>query len=443
MGQNTFRGIPFIFLLFLFGCSSGGSSGGEGGDLTGEALYTGITSQAVITGENAVQIVMGAFYGGTTNSGISAPFAAVEGGGLEGGTMQSMDVRSLILPAEKTALFISGLSGRSVPSAFGAVVTEQINERGDCGGSMTGTITIDDETGNVSGNLTYNNYCISLFGSDGITYHGTMDVTGNFDAYTEKLSLRCSIRNLTTSCMGRSMTSSGSINMTISEDAITADMDTYSRDNTTRKTYRWNDYTISIWFGYEYEVATVSGRYYDPDYGWVDLYTEEPLSLYYYDVFISSGIIVVEGAANTRAKLVILSPFYYRIDVDADGNGIYSLSSGVRRWDDGYLDIELEDIYSNAGSFNELIEVDAFEPDDELASDASSNNLIRTDGTVQHHRLAPAGDIDTIVFYASSNHDYVIETSGCDTVMWIAYFDVAINQPNRDEVSAKRKDLMV
>ena len=73
MGQNTFRGIPFIFLLFLFGCSSGGSSGGEGGDLTGEALYTGITSQAVITGENAVQIVMGAFYGGTTNSGISAP----------------------------------------------------------------------------------------------------------------------------------------------------------------------------------------------------------------------------------------------------------------------------------------------------------------------------------------------------------------------------------
>ncbi len=424
MNQRVFRGIFFIFLLFLFGCSSGSSSGGGGGDPTGEAMYSGITSQATITGENAAQIVISAFFGGTTNSGMSAPLGAIEGDGLEDAG-QSMTVRYLIWPAEKTAAIISGLSEKSVPAAMGAVSTEQINEPGGCGGSMTGTIMIDDETGDVSGSFAYNNYCISLFGSDGITYQGTVDVTGKFDIYTERLNLNCSFRSLTTSCMGRSMTSSGTMGITMSEETMTAEMDTYSRDNATGKTYWCNDYTMVIRYWNDYEEANVSGRYYEPDYGYVDLSTEEPIRIYYYDGFFSRGVIVAEGAANTRARLVILSPQDYVIDADIDGDGSYSLSTGIRSWDAGYLGIELEDKYSDDGSSDNPVEADAFEPDNVLANDVSSNNLISTDGAVQYHTLAPAGDVDTIVFYASSNHYYVIETSGCDTVMWIAYFDAA------------------
>ncbi len=182
-----------------------------------------------------------------------------------------------------------------------------------------------------------------------------------------------------------------------------------------------------IRYWYEFEEATVSGRYYEPDYGYVALFTEEPIRLYYYEGFFSSGVIVAEGSANTRARLVILSPLDYIIDADVDGDGFYSLSSGIRSWDEEYPDIELEDKYSDDGSSDTPVEVDAFEPDDTLGNDASSRNMISTDGTVQHHTLAPAGDIDTIVFYAASGHDYVIETSGCDTMLYIAYSNPATN----------------
>lgn len=76
----------------------------------------------------------------------------------------------------------------------------------------------------------------------------------------------------------------------------------------------------------------VSGRYYDPDYGYVDFHTDTPFHIDDGDEWPSAGVLIVEGEGGTEAQLTALSSTTYIVDADTDGDGIYDWDSGVLNW---------------------------------------------------------------------------------------------------------------
>ena len=58
---------------------------------------------------------------------------------------------------------------------------------------------------------------------------------------------------------------------------------------------------------------------------------------------------------------------------------------------------------------------DSYEPDNTY----SQATTISTNGTIQSHSINPAGDVDWVKFSATSGKDYTIETSGCDTYIYL------------------------
>jgi hypothetical protein len=87
------------------------------------------------------------------------------------------------------------------------------------------------------------------------------------------------------------------------------------------------------------EVEIISGRYYDPDYGYVEVYTEGPLRIDDGDDWPSDGVLVVTGdtgiaGGSTMARLTALSSTTYQVEADTNGDGTYDWDSGVLYWAD-------------------------------------------------------------------------------------------------------------
>ncbi|HRC99421.1 MAG TPA: hypothetical protein PLZ30_14785 [Deltaproteobacteria bacterium] len=411
MKRKIFIDILILFLLLLFGCSSG-SSGGGGDESAAESLYSGARSQATITADNAAQIILGTFYGSVMSSSVPAPFGAVEGGAAPE-TGRFLTPRYLVPPVENAIVRLWGLKEAGAPSALSAVHNGQINEPGDCGGSMNGTITIDDSTGAISGNVFYRNYCLPVYDLDRIYYYGAVEFAGTYDPCTRDLSLNMRLNGVTMSYQGQSIITSGTVTMEFTPDSMSIVLNTYSRYNETGKTHWYDNFTITA-IGYDVcEEMSMSGRFYEPDHGYVDLSTEKPFVVFYgYDFFYSRGELIAAGAGNTCAKLTARSPITYMIEADTNGDGDYDKRSEILFWEEGYRDINLVD--SSVAS-------DSYEPDDWITQIGSSRNTIATDGTLQHRTLDHEGDLDLIFFDALPGYDYTIETTGCDTKLCVIF----------------------
>ncbi len=101
-----------------------------------------------------------------------------------------------------------------------------------------------------------------------------------------------------------------------------------TRDDTAGKVYKMENYQLfaSVNPGVWVDVS-MTGRFYGPDDGYVDLTTPTPFR---FDIAAagvvavtpSQGELVVTGGNGSKATLIALSNTDYRIDVDADGDGI-------------------------------------------------------------------------------------------------------------------------
>jgi len=85
-----------------------------------------------------------------------------------------------------------------------------------------------------------------------------------------------------------------------------------------------------------------------------------------------------------------------------------------------YVKVSHTNEVSGTGFYDiSVVNIDLYEPDNTPATSSS----IPTDGTVQNHNIAPAGDIDFISFSAVSGTPYIIETSNlsvsCDTYIYV------------------------
>ena len=134
-----------------------------------------------------------------------------------------------------------------------------------------------------------------------------------------------------------SQTMDGRVSISESGDIFVLVLNIVSTDNSTGKTYWMKNYRIEVEDNGDYEKVSVSGLFYDYDYGYVVLSTRQPLAYLYNNDYPSNGIIEATGAKgsagdNTWAILIIQSPSTYFFYVDTDGDGYEDWKSGIVYW---------------------------------------------------------------------------------------------------------------
>ena len=316
-----------LSIVCITGLVSCGGGGGGGGDFvpsqpTGLA-YTGVTTPAVIDSNNAAELASDALIGGETGSNLGI-FSSVY-------DSQSKIVREIKL-YEVVQIFGDPLYKIDFDSHSGdslAVQTEQKTVNGDCGGSASYTVTMDDVNGTFTGSMTFTDYC-----NQNTTISGTADFSGHFNvANSDFLNFALSINMVSLTSGDQSYVIDGDISVDVSGSPSIASLDMFMKDSA-GEVFWVNDYTLKISEGIDYVDLEVSGRFYHPTHGYVDLSTNRVVRTYNLYQWPSSGEIKIVGGGGATACLIAVDETFCRIIADTNGDGIYNYDSGQMRWND-------------------------------------------------------------------------------------------------------------
>ncbi len=311
---------PFMKLLLLPILSVLVSCGGGGvGSGLASVSYTGSTSKAVITQSNGENIAYTAYQNGNTGNTL---------GGILGvqqtENQKSSQPRLLILShVARNSVDHLSLDQNHANFNTGATISDSASFPGSCGGNTTYTLSVDDTTYNFTGTFTFSSYC-----EEGATLSGSLTFSGQFNPDTLVFGqIAMSFDNLAVTAGSDSFAADGDITFNPSSDPKTMTMNMVMQDNTTSKTYKAENYVMTLTDNLSSVSMTVSGRLYDHDYGYVDLTTTTPFDLVNGDDYPSSGILVITGKNGSngpaKARLTALSNASYQIEVDEDGDGVF------------------------------------------------------------------------------------------------------------------------
>ncbi|MFC1863916.1 hypothetical protein ACFL1Z_08200, partial [Thermodesulfobacteriota bacterium] len=129
----------------------------------------------------------------------------------------------------------------------------------------------------------------------------------------------------------------GEIDIDISGSSLLLTMDMLIQNNNINRVYKIENYQMSITERIGHTELYVNGRFYDSDYGYVDLTTTSVLLIYNYDDYPYSGQIVITGengidGGPTKARLTALSDTQCQVEADTTGDGLYDYDSGPILW---------------------------------------------------------------------------------------------------------------
>ena len=301
----------------LSGCGSGSSG----------LTYSGSTTPATLTATNSATLVGSAYSNG--NSGIIIGGASAGLRNYDFGA--SRRPRSLVLSDALLRFVQISAADDTLARPETAATADNIpisTLRGHCGGSATVNGSYDDGDRMLSLTANLNDYC-----KDKTTLSGTIGISGQavIDAQNHiKISqLAINLAKLTASYGGDSFTADGA--MSIVPQAGYAYIDSHRvlsidmlfKDKATAKVFKLENFKISLALGASgptYEDMTISGRYYAPDAGYIDLSTPATLRVMAGDDWPSSGSLRGTGN-NSSATLTALDNNAYRLDVDTDNSG--------------------------------------------------------------------------------------------------------------------------
>jgi hypothetical protein len=310
--------------------TTGGTDGGTGGDTGGQAdlTYTGSTSEAIIDSGNCLAFCVGAYDGAKTGTATRQSPAGADSG-EDIGLPRILRISQALEDSLRQIEVLNEAGVRSSKDVY--TVTDTLP--GDCGGTASYSISLNDQTGYFSGTFDYTEYC-----SGGVTLDGSATYSGQFDMNTGYMTtFSFSFDELTSTSAYESYTIDGEITWNVSGSSYLLEMDMTMRDNIEQVVYKVEDYSMSLTeVGNEIELE-ISGKFYDPDYGYITVSTEEPFVYTYYDYYPYEGVLVVTGApgtagGNTKARLTVLSSATFMVEADTDGDGTYDYDSGVLYW---------------------------------------------------------------------------------------------------------------
>ena len=330
--SNVFQFISLMCIITLglitnIGCSGGG---GDSTPASTSIIYTGITTQADVTDNNAQTLSAGALEGGRTGSAFSGT-GAVETSKNE----NPISFRTLkVTQALEDALLQVDLSFVSGGPIIGATQSESGSISGTCGGTASYNIQYNDQTGVFSGSFNFSSYC-----NGGVTFSGSANFSGFFDLSDPNNPIFEAFTFTFANLSDGSSTLNGTIEIDFSSSPIIVTFDALLKDNTTQKVYWVRDYDMYITEGVDgtgnyVDLEIISGTYYDPDYGYITVETTTPIRAYEINEWPSSGVMVVTGNNNNKIRLSAIDETQCQIDADLDGNGSYEWGPVVKNWTD-------------------------------------------------------------------------------------------------------------
>jgi hypothetical protein len=326
----------FIILIIILGLALPYTYGGcvlvfSTGDIDREKdpddgetspVFAGETSQAAITSANAKDLSSGAFAGGVTrvgteSSGFNQDFSA--------------DRIGVFRPLKLPLILRNSLQKAEItPTAVGlfrsAVETRSGTFQGDCGGVLSYSIDILDESNSFKGSFLFEKYC-----DDGTTISGETDIDGTYAVDTGDLATAdFSFRGLTDGYI----TLVGDISLDALHPPMTATFSAHGRANESGQVFWIKNYAMNITEFAGFVEIEIFGRFYHQRHGFVTFTTREPFIVHHEDDWPTSGLLVIQGENNTKAELDALDQSRFYISADTNGDGMFDWDSGNLNWAD-------------------------------------------------------------------------------------------------------------
>lgn len=286
----------------------GGGGGGGGGSTI---PYSGVTDQAVIDNQNAGEIAMGAYENATSADSMNVLSLTPISSGDRANISHSMALAETL----KEAFLTASDSTSATASNIRAQTSEPMY---GCDGVGYMTITANSQTSGTINFVQYKEGCYSDFP---VTIDGSVSFKATLDSNQEIQSFTLTYNALTTTTGGETFTFSGSMGFTYGTTAETFTLTMVLRDEGTGKTFKIENYEVS----YEYSSGTIqmSGKFFNPDYGYVTLSTPTPLVTLYTYYWPSSGVLRCDGANNTWVEITFSSsPELATGEADTNGDGV-------------------------------------------------------------------------------------------------------------------------
>jgi len=266
--------------------SACGDSGG-GGIPVDNSKYSGVSARADITLANAVAFTSDAYAAGS----IGASQNLI-------GVMVKADADVCTLPEIATLLQKSATVGMAqqsgAPVLTGVATTQTIY--GAAGGSYSLSWDRDQATGNFSGKVTYSNYKAV---TSGPTISGTVTMTGAYNDSTARY------ESITMVFSPLSVTSeSNTANLYGSFAFSTEGASQMLRISCTMHVNPGKCYWIKDWtYNFSSGKLTVTGVYYHPSYGYVEMTTPTPLTTTSLSGMPTAGVFQAAGGHCTKGRM--------------------------------------------------------------------------------------------------------------------------------------------
>jgi hypothetical protein len=191
-------------------------------------------------------------------------------------------------------------------------------------------VIFDESTGDFSGDFAFSNYC-----DDFVVIHGRLSANGQLDVNTLRpLTMSLSFAAIRVTAAADVMTISGTTNYLFEPARTWIAMTVVLRDHASNKLFWAKDYTIDVVRLTNSVSMSLSGTFYHPDHGYVELLTQAPLVILDQDEFPSSGVLVFNGSGGTWARLTVLSSAVFTVDANTGGDPDPDFSSGPLSWTD-------------------------------------------------------------------------------------------------------------
>ena len=349
-------------ILFLIGCSGGGGSSSDssgGGGTTpppSTIAYVGLTTPATITESNSEDMVFRSLLGVETGGyfALSAESQDKQFQSKQSGTVPNHpNVIDLPLVLKSTSKNISFNVPKRYPlsAAVSAVRTSTEVINGNCGGTATYTLNINDATGTYNGTFIFSQYC-----EDNIVISGDTNINGTVNLTTLAiLTVTYVFENLTVD----DFIYKGDVfvNDSVTPQIITLDL--LAKDSVSNMVYWAKDYSLIMTEINATDIEIdVTGTYYDPDQGYVTVSTPEPL-LVSTEGWPILGILLCLGDKNTKAKLTAINNYSFKIEADTNGDDVYNYNSGSQFWPEASSWLKLLGSESSGWEYGESIAVDS------------------------------------------------------------------------------------
>ena len=318
-------GLTFVFALA--GCGGGGGGGGgddSGGGASG-LTYSGVTTPAQVDEFNAVDISRGAFEAGSTELIDDGMMGLSVDQQIE--SYHIRNFRSVKMPMLlSNSLNRVDFTSASSDGMQAATQTESDIIEGNCGGTMSYSVSVDDQQGTFNGSFTFSDYC-----NDATTINGAAGFDGRMDMDSgEFIEATFSFDNIS----GGDFSLDGEIHIDFAATPNVVTFNAYSQDPISGAVFWIKNYSITIDEFAGYVEIEMVGMFYHPDFGYVTLSTPEPLVLYDGDEWPESGALIVTGANGSKAKLTAIDHLTCKVEVDRDGDGDYEWVSDDMRWEE-------------------------------------------------------------------------------------------------------------